>query len=973
MTKQAEVGSIARLGKVTRVARTGIWLATWVYLYLLVLLSSWVMLSGIAGGWNPMVITSGSMEPSIGVGDILMVSEHPSDLLGQQSVVVIDSGDGAPIAHRIFSVEGDRYVTKGDANALPDTDQASPEDVIGVGRLVVPAIGMPIVWLREGNLVPVVAVSLLTAGSLLAVGIAGVRRLRNRDGLRQQRTSSASMTAVRRLRTLVSVMIAMQYMLDPDQFSIEGSSLPSWGIPALVVTALIAVNRGTRIVETASQSSARLIALVLDTVLLVILVTTIGSSDIAWVLFALPIIEAALGFGIAGALYHWLFLTSFTLFSRVWLAESSDSGSSALITDLENILDQLGILFIVVIPGAYLAEQLIVDVTSQRKAAVAAKDRSTLLETVVEAGREVNRLGGQHVEALLDAAFELGFESADVAMLHPEHGWTVLASRGGEKVRLPHPGAAASGVRTEDLQFSTVIVDELDSSQVELDALAEAGISALVAILVRLVDSSRVVLRVGTTDSNKLTIDRIDAVRLLASQAGIALTNDQLLVELRGMRDEMTYQAHHDTLTGLHNRAGLRPALAAALEESDDHVPGIVFLDLNGFKQVNDRLGHDAGDELLLQIAQRLRAIVPTSDLVARLGGDEFVVLLHDASTNTAESTIDVIRTEIERPFDLETGTVSVGAAIGYALAAPSVGASELLRQADVAMYEAKRTGGQAMRYSRGLDEPRRRHTALAGDLPHALTSGQVTLAYQPIVHAASNRVVGLEALVRWLHPTQGNVTPPQLIDAALEAGIGSDVHHWIVNKAVAAAKLWGFGVDSNIFMTVNASAEEFDQPWVATNVLEAIADHGVPPSTIWVELSENLVRELPPVAASNLELLQSGGIQFMLDDFGEGQTSLSHMSRLPIGGVKLGREFVVGSMHSEADRIVLESVVDLSTRLGFVVVAEGVENDAEYQTVTSAGCQLVQGFLLHRPLDHERTGQLLMEQQNADNRPVVH
>ena len=880
---------------------------------------------------------------------------------------MVDRGESGTVAHRIFAVEDGEYVTKGDANPVPDTDRVAPENVVGVGRLVVPAIGLPIVWAQQGAVVPLLSWAVFTLIALGAVVVSSVRKARRRRESVGRTASVRSRAGIHRLRALGAAMIVLQFLVDPEQFVVDGISFPSWGVP-LVTVALLSLVNLTTARRSDSKGGSGLLSLAIDTIVVVALASTIGNSGIAWILYSLPIIEAAIGFGIAGALFHWLILTSVTLVSRIWVSDLSGVSNSELIAELDQVLDQLSILFLVVIPGAYLAEQLLIDVRSQERATKEAKDRSALLETVVEAGNEVNRMGGQNFEALLAAAVDLGFDTGDVVVLESEGGSSILSSRADRGLSLPTPGEPASGVRVEDLEHRTVIIDEMDSSESELRGLNESGLKAIVATLVRSVESRRVVLRVGTANADAVTTDRLDAMRLLASQAAVALTNDQLVGELRGVRDKMTHQARHDSLTGLANRSALRPALADALTQHErGHWPAVLFLDLNGFKEINDRLGHEAGDELLRQIGTRLKTLVFHPDLIARLGGDEFVVLLHDGTTSNIESTIELVKNELDRPYELTAANVSVGAAIGYAVAAHDIGASELLRRADVAMYEAKRTRTLAMGYDRRLDAPRRRLNTIAADVERAMSDGDLELSYQPIVHAASSRIVGLEALVRWEHPTHGAVPPPVLIDAARDAGIGQAVNRWIVDTAIASAKNWGFGLDSTLFMTVNVSAEELDYPWAAGNVLDAIEQHGVPTTTVWVELSERLVSDPLPVASSNIEALRARGVQLLLDDFGEGQTSLSHLSRLPIGGVKLGREFVLNCMHSDADRIVLEAVTNLSTRLGFFVIAEGIENDEQYDAVTEAGCQLLQGFHLHRPQTTDQIDSLLAAQSRAE------
>ena len=268
--------------------------------------------------------------------------------------------------------------------------------MVGVGRLVVPAIGLPIVWAQQGDIVPLVVWALLTVAALIAVIVLSVRRIRSGRKTSDRPESATSQVGVRRLRGLAAAMIGLQYLIEPEQFAVDGIPWPTWGVPVITIALLGMVNLTTDRSQRMSARRSGMLGLTVDTIVVVALVTSIGNSGITWILFALPIIEAAIGFGIAGALFHWIILTSVALVSRVWVSEVSGASNSTLITELEQVLDQLSILLLVVIPGAYLAEQLMIDVRSQEKATDAAKDKSSLLETVVEAGHEVNRIGGQH-------------------------------------------------------------------------------------------------------------------------------------------------------------------------------------------------------------------------------------------------------------------------------------------------------------------------------------------------------------------------------------------------------------------------------------------------------------------------------------------------------------------------------------------------------------------------------------------------
>lgn len=956
-------------------------LISWIYLYLIGLLGLWVAIVTVAAGWNPVVIVSGSMAPVLRPGDVVMIEDRSDELLGQRSVITFDR-DGDIVTHRVFEVlEQERaYVTKGDANPTPDTDVVPADSVLGAARLVVPLIGLPVVWSGRGDMVSLSAFGVLSLSAIaLAVRDAG-RRGRQAKGRMTERTSILADQAVRRVRILIAVMITGQYVIDGSRFVNQAFNIGPGQLLVVSLLWLAMTNLVSGRFDRAGDSRwIALFQLVADTLLVVLLTTATGGSGIGWVLTALPIVEAAVRFRLAGALIHWMLMAVLTILGRVWILQTIDSPSNQLIGELEQLLDQMSVLLLVVIPGAFLAEQLLGDVILQRRATSDALARGRLLENVAELGFEVTKIGTALFETLTTAAASLGFDAVDAWARTPNGGWTCIdVSEELYARHLPKPGQPASGLRLVDLPHPEILVDGDDGDEQELEGLEQAGLAALVRITLSS-DETLIVLRGANFAGRRFDVGRLEALRLLCGQATVALQNRDLVNELKDLHTELEHQALHDTLTGLPNRAYFLRELTRELEPDamanrDDATMAVLFLDLNGFKPVNDTLGHDAGDELLKVVGRRLQTTAGTVGLVARLGGDEFTVLLPHCRGNDASDLASGIHAALAEPIELDQDTVVVGASIGIAFYDEGIDSSEWLRRADAAMYAAKQSSSsrRVSYYHADLDLAEPRRGRLVGEFKRALEHDGLGLAFQPLVSAVDHRIMGAEVLLRWNHPELGALGPNMALQMAEQADLVGNLNAWIVHTALRDMSRWPIADDRPFILALNASPAELSSSALIPNLGDALLMTGIHPDRVVVELSERIVAsgdDLDDVVQQLVRL----GVGLSLDDFGEGRTSLGHLRRLPIRQLKLDRMLVHQACTSESDRIILNSVVQLGHNLGFEVVAEGVETEGHKAAVMAAGADLLQGYGLYRPMSAGELGGLLVQEEAARRaRPPV-
>jgi len=424
------------------------------------------------------------------------------------------------------------------------------------------------------------------------------------------------------------------------------------------------------------------------------------------------------------------------------------------------------------------------------------------------------------------------------------------------------------------------------------------------------------------------------------------------ITDIRLSHDRIAHLARFDPLTGLANRSLLRERLDEALVRSTRTRTGcaLLFVDLDRFKAVNDTLGHLAGDRLLREVAARLRAAMGAEAHIGRLGGDEFAVVLPESSTARAEAASRAIVATLACPFDVDGVPVTIGASVGFAIG-PGDGATVdiLLRSADLALYEVKGSGrGDACRFTPAIKDKADERRAIEADLRDALAAGQFALAYQPVVDAADEGIVGFEALLRWHHPTLGLIPPVKFIPIAEETGLIVEIGAWVLREACAQARKW----PGHVRVAVNLSPVQFDDPRLVERVAAALADFGIEPDRLELEITESLFLNERAATVAVLAALKGLGIRFALDDFGTGYSSLGYLQKVAFSRIKIDRSFVQHATEPASEAVaIIQAIVALATSLGMATTAEGAETREEFEVVRDLGCLQVQGYLTGRPM----------------------
>jgi len=433
----------------------------------------------------------------------------------------------------------------------------------------------------------------------------------------------------------------------------------------------------------------------------------------------------------------------------------------------------------------------------------------------------------------------------------------------------------------------------------------------------------------------------------------LSITRD--ITERKAASEHIQHLAHHDALTGLANRALLHERLAQAilLAQRKNEPLAVIFIDLDRFKHVNDSLGHQAGDCLLVEVAQRLQTCVRTSDTLARLGGDEFVLVLLDITgSHDATHVVQKIFTALQQPFLLEDREVTVTPSIGISLF-PEDGrnADELIRNADTAMYQAKEAGRNSFHFytadmnARALDL-----LALEAALRRALERDELVMFYQPKFELASGRMIGVEALIRWQHPEWGLVPPARFIPLAEETGLILPIGEWALREACQQAAAWR-AQGQTLTVAVNLAARQFRQPALAARVAAILAATGLDPAALELEITESAMMHNPQQVTATLSELKHIGVRIAIDDFGTGYSSLGYLKHFPVDVLKIDQTFIRDAPTQARDAAIVQVIIDMARTLKLQVVAEGVETAAHLDFVQAMGCDLAQGYFFARPM----------------------
>jgi len=627
--------------------------------------------------------------------------------------------------------------------------------------------------------------------------------------------------------------------------------------------------------------------------------------------------------------------------SAAWIPLGSEAATGDLLFLLREKLD----------PFTPTDIQVLAAVGLRMGSVLEALERGAAIEKLAQAGPSLAR----HIDldSLLDEAVVLfrdltGTDSAFIVTI--SDGVFELATHTGTDDSIPRrfPRTAQTMPNWDVLSKGEAYVGPRETLQ---DRPHETRSSPKV-LCVPVVRDGTVIALLGATGHRARSFGKtgVDIATIIAGYLSVAMTNAELYGALKARERELKHQATHDPLTGLANRVSAGQRIEEALNTSPTGAVGLMFCDIDKFKAVNDRLGHEVGDELIQQVALRLATTVRPSDFLARFGGDEFVVLLD--GVDGQDDLVDAgrrLQLSLVEPVALRGERVAVSASIGGVLGRWGTTASAMLRDADAAMYVAKSKGAGRVEVFddaaslRSLDR-----LDLRSELGHALERGQLSVVYQPLVELKNNAIRSFEALARWNHPLRGTIPPDVFIPMAEETGRIVEIGAWVLKQACERLVSWQrLFPENRLTMGVNVSSVQLEQS--NEDLLRIITRTGANPSDIWLEVTERL--NLSGDISGQVERLRSAGVHFALDDFGMSYSSLTYLQHFPVEGIKIDRTFVDPMTEDETQQGIVRAILALAESLSVTVIAEGVETVEQRDTLLDLGCVYGQGYLLGKPM----------------------
>lgn len=677
-----------------------------------------------------------------------------------------------------------------------------------------------------------------------------------------------------------------------------------------------------------------------------------GTSAL-WALLVVPVLEAAYVASLAGALWVWSICAMGYLARELFVID--DYG---LPFEPESVSYRMGIVLIVAVTSGLMSRDLRIQMRAHDEARAESESRAELLRVVASSGRLLSL--GDHetvLAAIVDGALTIGFAGAEICLFDEENGtWRSAYARQLPSGYPPQPIrsglAGAVWARQE-----RVVVDDYSSWESSVPALRAEGFRSAVGCPIWSGGEVVAALIAGNRQPSTLDPHSLEALDLFSAQAGAALASVQFL-------EQMRHQALHDALTGLPNLTLFEDRLtqAVAMARRDTEVLAVGVLDVDNFKRINDSLGHAAGNELLKQIALRLRDLMREADTVARMGGDEFTMLW--PGLRDRKDVADVAHRVLgafARPFVLGEDRLFLTPSLGIALyPTDGLAASALLRSADTAMYRVKRRGRNGFELHQGDSEASNKiRLSMESDLHRALDHGELRVFYQPVLQVASRQIVGVEALVRWEHPERGPLQPDEFIGVAEETGLIVDIDSWVLRTACMHAKAWADHGLPGLQVSVNVSAQQLSSSRLRSVVSDALTASGLDPNLLELEVTERVAADELSGCIEVLEELRATGVNVAIDDFGTGYSALDRLHALSVDRLKIDKSFVA-QIDTAAGSPIVAAAIAMAHSLDLEVVAEGVETEEQFRFLLDHGCDFAQGFLFSEAVSARALPKLL-------------